>query len=210
MELSLDLYLKEYFKDLEIQSPLFYNAQYGIRFEIGADEDRGYMETVYYRSLNIFNEIFSDTTDFWLYVKSYQHVEPYQLFNEGVDIFKTFLLDNSRFHKINLFRVDEHFDEDTHELTGYVHHFSLKNNKQSLDYIELLKAIGNQDYTIDPYVSDGVFFVEPQKHIIYYLYDDRGLDVISNNRESLLPLYKKFNHWILDYDREKIDRLFQK
>ncbi|WP_396136137.1 DUF3885 domain-containing protein [Brevibacillus brevis] len=40
------------------------------------------------------------------------------------------------------------------------------------------------------------------------MYDDRGLDVVSNHRGALAPLYTKFNSWILDYDREKIDQVF--
>jgi hypothetical protein len=78
------------------------------------------------------------------------------------------------------------------------------------NYKGLLKAKGNQDFSIKPYVTDGVFFIDPKRHIIYYLYDDRGLNVISNNKEALLPLYNKYNSWILDYDRALIDHIFKK
>lgn len=44
--------------------------------------------------------------------------------------------------------------------------------------------------------------------ILYHLYDDRGLDVLGGTRELLLPLYHRFHSWILDYDREQIDRVF--
>lgn len=44
--------------------------------------------------------------------------------------------------------------------------------------------------------------------ILYHLYDDRGLDILGGTRELLLPLYHRFGGWILDYDRERIDRIF--
>ena len=43
---------------------------------------------------------------------------------------------------------------------------------------------------------------------LYHLYDDRGLDILGGSRELLLPLYHQFNDWILEYNLEKIDRLF--
>lgn len=38
------------------------------------------------------------------------------------------------------------------------------------------------------------------------MYDDRGLDIISTDQETLRLIYKKHNDWILDYDREQIDK----
>nr|WP_243509273.1 DUF3885 domain-containing protein [Cytobacillus oceanisediminis] len=32
---------------------------------------------------------------------------------------------------------------------------------------------------------------------------------MSSNKEDLFPLYKDLNDWILDYDREQIDKLFK-
>ena len=40
--------------------------------------------------------------------------------------------------------------------------------------------------------------------MIVHMYDDRGLDMIAANREALIPVYRNFNDWVLDYDRERI------
>ncbi|MDQ0185270.1 DUF3885 domain-containing protein [Cytobacillus sp. FSL R5-0569] len=45
--------------------------------------------------------------------------------------------------------------------------------------------------------------------MIYHLYDDRGWDVIASNQEDLDLLYEELNNWILDYDREQIDKIFK-
>ncbi|MBY0029243.1 DUF3885 domain-containing protein [Priestia aryabhattai] len=43
---------------------------------------------------------------------------------------------------------------------------------------------------------------------MYFLYDDRGCDVLASNKESIRFFYEEYNNWILDYDREEIDLLF--
>ena len=44
--------------------------------------------------------------------------------------------------------------------------------------------------------------------VLYHLYDDRGLDIAAADKETIRPLYQKFKGWILDYDRQAIDKTF--
>lgn len=48
------------------------------------------------------------------------------------------------------------------------------------------------------------FFIDPARQVLVYVYDDRGMDVISLKRDTLLELYNKHQGWLLDYDRERI------
>ncbi|WP_445293151.1 DUF3885 domain-containing protein [Cytobacillus sp. FSL M8-0252] len=57
-----------------------------------------------------------------------------------------------------------------------------------------------------------IFHIIPNsKRVIlpWYLYDDPGWDVIASNQEDLDLLYEELNNWILDYDREQIDKIFK-
>ena len=38
--------------------------------------------------------------------------------------------------------------------------------------------------------------------------DDRGADLIAARKETLDPIYMNLNHLLLDYDREKMDSVF--
>lgn len=40
------------------------------------------------------------------------------------------------------------------------------------------------------------------------VYDDRGMDVVGPSAAALLSLYRKFNPWLLDYDRAGMDAEF--
>lgn len=75
---------------------------------------------------------------------------------------------------------------------------------------ELLKALGNQDMGLKPSFSDYAIFIHNKKEIAYNLYDDRGLDLNSWNKENLRDIYSKFNKWILDYNRKEIDEIFKR
>ncbi|MGC6588433.1 DUF3885 domain-containing protein [Paenibacillus sp. Dod16] len=78
-----------------------------------------------------------------------------------------------------------------------------------VDYLNLLKAICNQDVGIKPSIHHDVFFININKGVIFHIYDDRGCDVISSSILELKDIYTKFNKWILDYDREAIKRTFE-
>lgn len=39
------------------------------------------------------------------------------------------------------------------------------------------------------------------------MYDDRGLEMIASEAKTLKPIYSKFNDWILETNREKIDKM---
>jgi len=40
------------------------------------------------------------------------------------------------------------------------------------------------------------------------MYDDRGMDLIAESKVVLVPIYQKYNSWILAYDKERIDNIF--
>ncbi len=47
------------------------------------------------------------------------------------------------------------------------------------------------------------------RQILFHPYDDRGMDIIGNNRILLEQIYLKFNDWLLDYDRQTMDKYFR-
>ena len=72
----------------------------------------------------------------------------------------------------------------------------------------MLEGIANSDHAHTLSVSGRVYFLNPATAIIMHMYDDRGLDVIAATREALMPVYRTFNYWVLDYDRDRIAKAF--
>ncbi|HEX8658282.1 MAG TPA: DUF3885 domain-containing protein, partial [Hymenobacter sp.] len=46
-----------------------------------------------------------------------------------------------------------------------------------------------------------LYFLNLDRALIFHMYDDRGLDILAADRQTLRPLYEQFHDWLLDYDR---------
>ena len=74
---------------------------------------------------------------------------------------------------------------------------------------QLLKAAINTDFaTRTPQFNGECYLINKTKQLVLNLYDDRGMDVVSTNKDQLKALYRSHNKMILDYDRERIDKMF--
>ncbi len=211
LDVVLNNYLNEHFCNVPLESPLFYNAPVGLRFELGIPYDGvgnpSYFTNVLLRSSMIFREVFDTDDQMIVVVKSFRCIEPYACIKQGEEIFTKYIKDKELIKQINCLELEKYY-EDNSELSGIIYQNILLCNIESIDYIGILKAISYQDFDIEPYITDAVFFINPYKHIIFYMYDDRGMDLIAENKEALLPLYQKYSNWILSYDKERIDKIF--
>ena len=53
-----------------------------------------------------------------------------------------------------------------------------------------------------------VYLIRKENGILIHPYDDRGMDVICRQAAVLKTLYEKHNCYLLDYNREAMDRRF--
>lgn len=214
---KLNQYLQNYFPSLKLCMPLFYNAEIGIRFEIGEPEidinDKRYIQTAYLRSIQLFEEVFSKDDDIFLVVNKHFASDTEYEIADKTNVFPSFFVSKENIEQevdseeIPFCYLEE--DEEIREETMRTIRYCCKYKLSKIKYKKLLKAIANQDLGYKPAVTDEVYFINIGKHIIYQLYDDRGLDLVSNSKDSLEDIYIKYNSWILDYDRERIDKLFK-
>lgn len=75
----------------------------------------------------------------------------------------------------------------------------------------LLKGAIHEDFPLKPRFGavsvhyPDIFFVNITKNILFFVYDDRGYEVIAKTIDRLRPLYDKHYDWIEDVDRERIE-----
>lgn len=55
-----------------------------------------------------------------------------------------------------------------------------------------------------------VYLINMAKGILVHPYDDRGMDVICRDSSTLAALYASRSAWLLDYDRDAMNRTFGK
>lgn len=204
-------YLSEHFLNVPLEAPLFYNAPIGLRFELGVQhngiDDSSYFRNVLLRSSMIFREVFDTEEQMIVIIKSFSSIEHDICINQGEAVFPKYLRDKGLIDEVITTELERNY-EDTGDLSYIIYQHILICKIESIDYIGILQAIAHHDFAIEPCISDSVFFINPFKHIIYYMYDDRGLDLIAESKEALYPIYQKFNSWILAYDKDRIDKAF--
>jgi hypothetical protein len=195
---ELNKFIKSYYDNQDVLvSPAFYNSKVAIRFEIGDPSidynDPEYLKGAYEKAIELFEQVFDPNSKIYLVINTYNKNE-----TEIKEILKDYL--KPKVININ----SEHIEDNDIILTRHCINCKFKD----INYKKLLPAICNSDMNKQPCIDDHVFFVNKDTRVIYHLYDDRGLDIIANNKDNIINLYEKYNDWILDYDREVIDETF--
>lgn len=183
-----------------LPTAVFYKAPIGIRFEVGNFKkiylhqgiNPVYLRAAFYRAKTLFDNLPAHPNI--LRIDSYQQ-----------DLYKLSL------KEIGLSEQDEKIQEliyydDWKCLQQHLYWDLSKINMKQINslLLEIVKAdIGG----INALVSN-VYFVNTDCNLLYHLYDDRGVDIVAKDKGTLYPLYKKYNDWILKYDKEKIDLKF--
>jgi hypothetical protein len=95
-------------------------------------------------------------------------------------------------------------DDETYVWT--LRSYDLGHRKVSRDTL-LWHAIATE-MPIYPSAPVLTFLVDLESSTMLHVYDDRGMDVISDDSAKLQGLYLEFAHWLIDYDRERMAKMF--
>jgi len=190
----------------KIQLPLFFNGKFALRFDlqVGEPEAEDYFKEVIKRSVSLF-EISFDPTDklFLVYKKFKWKIGKIRFGNycfKQIDELKRSEIDYSVVE--SLYKKSDEYNVAILELT--VNRINCRN---------ILTAIANTDFPPrQPRLhstNEEIYFINTSKNLIFYMYDDRGLDIIAADVKTLKPIYSKYNDWILEENRAQIDKMFK-
>ena len=74
----------------------------------------------------------------------------------------------------------------------------------------LLEGIIRTDFAGFRELSSAVFFLDTTRNLLFHPYDDRGSDVVAENRENIRFLYEDCKNWLLDYDLPRMREIFER
>ncbi|MFE4352759.1 DUF3885 domain-containing protein [Peribacillus butanolivorans] len=208
--MEFEKYMETNFPNLSLRPALFYSWDIGIRFELGVEwkieydfENSPYLKGVYKRAINLFKSLHLDDEEIFVVA----NVNDYG--DKKVNIFYPFVRDKDVLYKLKHKVIPYVFPEDDEEGRYITHRFMLRCKTSDIRYVPLLKAICNQDMGIRPSIFHDIFFININRETIFHVYDDRGCDLLGKSAETIRDIYNKYNEWILDYDREEIDKVFR-
>jgi hypothetical protein len=211
----LNDFMKENFPNFYLQPPLFYNWDIGIRFELGLEwkreydyENSPYLQGVYNRAITLFESLHFNADDIYIVVdvNDFNDGKP---FKHKLKAFSPYVRDKSVLYNLRHKTMPYIFPEDDEDGTYKTHRFTLKCKASDFKHIPLLKAICNKDIGVKPIIFHRVYFINIKKKTIFHVYDDRGCDLLAASQETIREIYNQYNDWILDYDRNVIDKVFK-
>jgi len=227
-------FLNDNFEGLRLRKPLFYNWDFGLRFDlqtgetsnssrqildgegnvipqIGDTDTDEYFQEVTKRASTIFKAAFDNFDNVFLVFMDFKYKRRKIKFSsftfKQVDNLKKFEVSYSK--EKRLYEPVDKFDIRSVAI--------IKLTAGRINFKNILTAISHSDFPprqprLDNngfLTSKEIYFINIDKKIIFHMYDDRGLDIISADKETLRPIYKAHNNWILDYDRKQIDKQFE-
>jgi len=211
----LERYIQEKYPNLELRPPLFYNGDIGIRFELGVDydaeyayENSPYLKGAYKRAITLFESLHSPSDDIYIVIDVNDFADG-KTFKRKLNIFSKYVKEKSVLSKLQQNTIPYIFPEDNEDGKYRTHRFNLKCKITDFQYTRMLKAICNQDMGINPSIFHRVYFINVNKDTIFHVYDDRGCDLLATSSDTIRDIYEDYNDWILDYDRDEIDKVFK-
>ena len=193
----------------ELTHPIFYNSPIGIRFNIGDNCNEVYIDKLgkellvnpnyimacLERSLKIYHSLKSEP--------DLLAIEGYLCKEETIEGFISSVVSAA-----DLPQPHEIKSEICHGEEDLVHVYLFwKQNGFQPDKVleEIIRAdLGSGNN----FLTSSVHFVCVKDHVLFHLYDDRGADLVADKKETIQHIYRSFHDWISDFDRDKIERIF--
>ncbi|UNK21110.1 DUF3885 domain-containing protein [Paenibacillus sp. N3/727] len=174
-----------------------------IRFELGLENLMGeeYRRESLRRASAIYRSIFNPEDDV-LFI----HRSSYGKDEKRVSQIRLKRFFKTKLKKAQLRILPYEFDESDDE--HYTKEWNVEVKAKEIRMPYVLECIVNDDFMRKPMPGGRIYLYNKTKDILYHMYDDRGCDVFSSDKDTLLPIYHLYRKWILDYNRYEIDSLF--
>ena len=207
-QLERDLaYMKDSQLDLTDFNTIERNLKFHLRFELGdpfENETEERVEQATKRATELFENHIEDSE---LYILTYDF---------GDDMFARTpsylyeLLEKSGLRKeehqeslATRYFVGEEVERENGQLNIYF------GNRSSFDYKSIFNGLANTEMGFDPTIHQLVYFFQPKTQRWFWMYDDRGCLMFSNDATDLLDNYRKFDSWIVEVQRPEMAKQFE-
>lgn len=213
---ELQLYFNRVYPSTKITSEESIVGNIHIRFELGGELDNGTSERVNQaveRSLALFNDTFPNpANEIWILIYEYQGQNIFNANNKYLhEQFPAEKFANFQSQMVGL-QTDDVFvagkESDAQE-NDEVKIITGKLQVADINVNNILRAIANTEMGFEPGIDQRIFFFDTNTDKAFYMYDDRGCYVWSDNADNIRDVYLRRNDWIADYHRPAIDTCFK-
>ena len=188
--------------------PLFYNYAGGLRFELSEGGDFiNQFTTAHRKAIDICRFVFSDSENITVCVKIFGGKSVLSILQSFRELKNAGLYPTNDKQHWTVFDAEWGDDETYSNSSWHYIAFSIP--------IELLPnvlwcALATDIVCIEPRVEASFYLFDLKQKLMVWPYDDRGMDIVGPNHHLLSSIYNKFNNYLLDYDRDEMNAVFEK
>lgn len=194
----------------EFPHDVFYQFQYALRFELGGEgvstarPVKRFIQA-FDRGKSVAAELFDGSQAVWMLTSEYCGAEPRR---KRLKPYKCCGLKRKDFQYLGAIsqRGNPHFDEEDGEVFRHWDAVELADQAQLNELLWLSLGV---ELGIQPASSASIYFVDFPRGLVLHPYDDRGMDVAAVRKEDLSSLYYARKDWLLEYDMERMQALFE-
>lgn len=201
--MNIEKRIKDLFGNNAFKRPIFYNNPGGLRFELSEGGDwLDQFELAYKKAQEVCSSIFDD--EFVVCVRIFGGKSLLSVLHVIKELRYIGL-----YPSIEKEYWKEKIEEDPDWATGedeFCHTVAYMLPKDALNKLLWCSLASNQG--IKPCPAAQYYLFDFKKSIEVWAYDDRGMDVVGPNRQLLADLYNRFSHYLLEYDKARMDASF--
>ena len=190
---------------------MFYNTTYGLRFELGGKLGMGpirFMQAID-RARTVATALFSKSETLVAFVSIYDEEDSKHRHSTALKQLKHIGFTPSFGASARVPQNDHCYIEEF-GVDLFRHWYAAEFNNDTGAVSALIWASVASDMDIRPKARRiaTIHIADIDKRLALNVYDDRGMDVVGPYGPALKSLYRKFNPWLLDYDRAEMDEKF--
>lgn len=211
--MMLNGFMDKQFPGLPLRKPLFYSWDIGIRFELGDPEldmsqKERYLREAGDRAIHLYNLLHREDDEL-LVVTNAHFLDRPRRHERKLNVYRRRVKDHRVLRKLSQITIPYIYAEGDKDENIETHRFVLECRGRDLRSEHLIRSLCNTDMGVKPSIEHEVYVINQTAGTIFHVYDDRGCDVIATSTDALREVYEACSDWILDYDRQRIEKCFE-
>jgi len=182
--------------------------KYHLRFELGEPFENGTKKRVKQATKRA-SELFENhiEKDSELYIIVYDFIDEMfaQTPNHIYDLLNSENIETEQFQENLATRYFDH-EDNIERLKGKL--TICRAERNSIKYQEIFNGIANTEMGFTPTIHQLVYFFQPKTKKWFWMYDDRGCLMFSNEKTDLKLNLVKFDKWIVESQRAEMEKQF--
>ncbi|RBA28102.1 DUF3885 domain-containing protein [Flavobacterium tibetense] len=183
--------------------------KYHLRFELGDPYENGTKKRVNQatkRAAELFENHISENSEIYLIIYDFVDEMFARTPNHIYELLKSENIKTEQFEENLATRYFDH-EDNIERVKGKLTICRAERNE--IKYSEIFNGIANTEMGFSPTIHQLIYFFQPKTKKWFWMYDDRGCLMFSDRTSDLKENLEKFDSWIVENQRNEMEKQFK-